>query len=208
MRKPEKRSEAGGLGTGFLREGNKARFVIAGEKCSGGERTKGGEEEKRDGTKKASEQVSSGLLSLFPLIDFLCSFLLPTLLILTYSLSQLVLIVSPSMPASLLSSSLDFTQSLPQASSLYTFSLSSHPFRALPLSLPSTVYSLSVLASFLSVLLYVKSPFLSMFISVSLHLFSASSLYLPYSDSPCPPLYFSAHQSDVPIFSFILLSCI
>lgn len=96
------------------------------------------------GRHKESEQVSSGFRPLFPLIDFLCSFLLPTLLILTYSSSQLALIVSPS----LLSSSLDVTQSLPRASSLYTFSLSSHPFRALPLSLPSTVYSPSVLASF------------------------------------------------------------
>lgn len=70
------------------------------------------------GRHKESEQVSSGFRPLFPLIDFLCSFLLPTLLILTYSSSQLALIVSPS----LLSSSLDFTQSLPRLS-LHIFSL-------------------------------------------------------------------------------------
>lgn len=153
------------------------------------------------GRHKESEQVSSGFRPLFPLIDFLCSFILPTLLILTYSSSQLALIVSPS----LLSSSLDFTQSLPRLS-LHIFSLISS-FQGSPF-----VFTLHCLFTVCPRILFslssCKSPFLSMFISVSLHLFSASSLYMPYSDSPCPPLYFSAHQSDVPIFPFILLSCI
>lgn len=180
---------------GFLREGNKARFVIAGEKCSGEREQK---VEKRSG--------SSGFLPLFPLLDFLCSFLLPTLLILTYSLSQLS--CHPRWPH--LSSAHHLM--LPSHSHelpLFTHFLSHLILSGLSLCLypPLFIHRLSS-HPFLSVLSYVKSPFLSMFISVSLHLFSASSLYLPSSDSPCPPLYFSAHQSDVPIVPFILLSCI
>lgn len=129
------------------------------------------------------------LLSLNVLVDFLI--MIYTLFVRDYGL---FLYLSPNITLQL-----DFTQSL----SFHLHSISSHLF-SVWLSLPCS----PLFIRRLSPLVRSASFSLSIFISV-LFVYSKPLLCFSHTqDSTCPPLYFSPHQSDVPIFPFIFLSCV